>query len=153
HRRSRGRGARCDRGEAPERRLAQPALKPGQAGTPRMAMPRNRVVRGRRSRGPHEMEGGDAPPPTPRPRDARVRVLASSIEYTDIVIRRHLSRGSAAVRPSCRATTSSGKSISSDGVTGFQLGDRVADMTVVGSNAAYRTLRADRLTPVPAGLD
>ena len=40
-----------------------------------------------------------------------------------------------------------------DGVTGFQLGDRVADMTVVGSNAAYRTLRADRLTPVPAGLD
>ena len=26
-------------------------------------------------------------------------------------------------------------------------------MTVVGSNAAYRTLRADRLTRVPAGLD
>ena len=40
-----------------------------------------------------------------------------------------------------------------DGVRGFQLGDRVADMTVVGSNAAYRTLRADRLTRVPAGLD
>ena len=32
-----------------------------------------------------------------------------------------------------------------DGVSGFQIGDRVADMTVVGSNAAYRTLRADRL--------
>ena len=40
-----------------------------------------------------------------------------------------------------------------DGVSGFQLGDRVADMTVVGSNAAYRTLRADRLTRVPAGVD
>jgi NADPH:quinone reductase len=40
-----------------------------------------------------------------------------------------------------------------DGVRAFQLGDRVADMTVVGSNAAYRTLRADRLTRVPAGLD
>jgi hypothetical protein len=38
-------------------------------------------------------------------------------------------------------------------VRGFQLGDRVADLTVVGSNAAYRTLRADRLTRVPAGLD
>jgi hypothetical protein len=35
-------------------------------------------------------------------------------------------------------------------VTGFQLADRVADMTVLGSNAAYRTLRADDLTRVPA---
>ncbi len=41
----------------------------------------------------------------------------------------------------------------SAGVSGFQLGDRVADMTVVGSNAAYCTLRADRLVRVPAGLD
>ena len=40
-----------------------------------------------------------------------------------------------------------------DGVRGFQVGHRVADMTVVGSNAAYRTLRADRLTRVPAGVD
>ena len=40
-----------------------------------------------------------------------------------------------------------------DGVSGFQLGDRVADMTVLGSNAAYRTLRADHLTRVPAGVD
>jgi NADPH:quinone reductase-like Zn-dependent oxidoreductase len=38
-------------------------------------------------------------------------------------------------------------------VRGFQVGDRVADMTVVGSNAAYCTLRADRLTRVPADLD
>jgi NADPH:quinone reductase-like Zn-dependent oxidoreductase len=38
-------------------------------------------------------------------------------------------------------------------VTGFELGDRVADMTVVGSNAAYRTLRADDLTRVPPGVD
>jgi NADPH:quinone reductase-like Zn-dependent oxidoreductase len=40
-----------------------------------------------------------------------------------------------------------------DDVSGFQLGDRVADMTVIGSNAAYRTLRADRLTRVPTGVD
>jgi len=40
-----------------------------------------------------------------------------------------------------------------DGVSGFQLGDRVADLTVLGSNAAYCTLRADRLTRVPAGVD
>ena len=40
-----------------------------------------------------------------------------------------------------------------DGVSGFQLGDRVADMTVLGSNAVYRTLRANQLTRVPAGVD
>jgi NADPH:quinone reductase-like Zn-dependent oxidoreductase len=40
-----------------------------------------------------------------------------------------------------------------DGVRDFQVGDRVADMTVVGSNAAYRTLRAHDLARLPAGLD
>jgi NADPH:quinone reductase-like Zn-dependent oxidoreductase len=40
-----------------------------------------------------------------------------------------------------------------EGVAGFQIGDRVADMTVLGSDAAYRTLRAERLTRVPAGVD
>src|SRR5439155_3498029 len=40
-----------------------------------------------------------------------------------------------------------------EAVSGLQLGDRVADMTVVGSNAAYRTLRANDLTRVPAGVD
>jgi NADPH:quinone reductase-like Zn-dependent oxidoreductase len=39
------------------------------------------------------------------------------------------------------------------GVSGFQSGDRVADMTVLGSNAAYCTLRADHLTRVPPGVD
>ncbi len=40
-----------------------------------------------------------------------------------------------------------------EGVRDFQLGERVADMTVVGSNAAYRTLRAKDLVRVPPGLD
>jgi len=40
-----------------------------------------------------------------------------------------------------------------DRVSGFQIGDRVADMTVLGSNATYRTLQASHLTPVPADLD
>jgi NADPH:quinone reductase len=40
-----------------------------------------------------------------------------------------------------------------DGVRGFQLGDRVADLTVLGSNAAYRTLRPSDLIRVPADVD
>jgi NADPH:quinone reductase-like Zn-dependent oxidoreductase len=38
-------------------------------------------------------------------------------------------------------------------VRGFVLGDRVADLTVLGSNAAYRTLRARDLVRVPVGVD
>jgi NADPH:quinone reductase len=38
-------------------------------------------------------------------------------------------------------------------VSGLPVGDRVADMTVLGSNAAHRTLRADRLIPCAASLD
>jgi NADPH:quinone reductase-like Zn-dependent oxidoreductase len=38
-------------------------------------------------------------------------------------------------------------------VSGLQIGDRVADMTVIGSDAAYRTLRADRVTRVPPDVD
>ena len=40
-----------------------------------------------------------------------------------------------------------------DSVSGFQIGDRVADMTVVGSNAVYRTLPAEGLVRVPAGVE
>src|SRR5687768_9722644 len=40
-----------------------------------------------------------------------------------------------------------------EGVSGFQLGDRVADMTVVGSNAGYRTGRAHSVVRVPTAAD
>jgi Zn-dependent alcohol dehydrogenase len=40
-----------------------------------------------------------------------------------------------------------------DDVHGFKVGDRVAGMTVIGSNATYRTLRADDLTGVPPDVD
>jgi NADPH:quinone reductase-like Zn-dependent oxidoreductase len=85
----------------------------------------------------------------------RVRVLASSVEYTDVLIRRHLYAQTMHRRPPFVVGYDVVGEIDQlgDGVRGFQLGDRVADMTVVGSNAAYRTLLADRLARVPAGLD
>jgi NADPH:quinone reductase-like Zn-dependent oxidoreductase len=39
------------------------------------------------------------------------------------------------------------------GVRGIALGDRVADMTVIGSNVQFRTLRADQVTRVPRNVD
>jgi NADPH:quinone reductase-like Zn-dependent oxidoreductase len=120
-----------------------------------MSEPRNRVVQVRRFGGPDGLEVVDAPLPTAGRGEVRVRVLASGVEYTDVVIRRHLYPQTMRRRPPFVLGYDVVGEIDQlgDGVRGFQLGDRVADLTVLGSNAAYRTLRADRLTRVPAGLD
>jgi NADPH2:quinone reductase len=117
--------------------------------------PRNRVVQVRRFGGPDELEVVDAPLPTAGQGEVRVRVLASGLEYTDVTIRRHLYPQTSARRaPFVMGYDVVGEIDQlGDGVSGFQLGDRVADMTVLGSNAAYRTLRASHLTRVPAGVD
>ena len=119
-----------------------------------MREPRNRVVQVRRFGGPDGLEVVDAPLPTAGRGEVRVRVLASSVEYTDVVIRRHLYPRVRRRPPFVMGYDVVGEIDQlGDGVSGFQLGDRVADMTVLGSNAAYRTLRADHLTRVPAGVD
>src|SRR5205809_1315288 len=117
--------------------------------------PGNRVVQLRGFGGPEELGVVDAPLPTAGPGEVRVRVLASSLEYTDVVIRRHLYPQTMSRRPPFVLGYDVVGEIDQlgDGVSGFQLGDRVADLTVLGSNAAYRTLRADRLTRVPAAVD
>ena len=120
-----------------------------------MREPRNRVVQVRRFGGSDGLEVVDAPLPRAGRGEVRVRVLASSLEYTDVVIRRHLYPQTMRRRPPFTLGYDVVGEVDQlgDGVSDLRLGDRVADMTVVGSNAAYRTLRADRLTRVPAGLD
>src|SRR2546427_6612479 len=119
-----------------------------------MRKPGNQVVQVRRFGGPDGLEVVDAPLPTAGRGEVRVRVLASGVEYTDVLIRRHLYPQTMRRQPPFVLGYDLVGEIDQlgDGVTGFQLGDRVADMTVLGTNAAYRTLRADRLTRVPAGV-
>ena len=120
-----------------------------------MREPRNRVVQVRRFGGPDELEVVDAPLPTAARGEVRVRVLASGVEYTDVVIRRHLYPQTMRRRPPFVLGYDVVGEIDQlgDGVRGFQFGDRVADLTVLGSNATYCTLRASDLTRVPAGVD
>lgn len=120
-----------------------------------MTEPRNRVVLLRRFGGPDGLDVADAPVPTAGEGEVRVRVLASSLEYTDVVIRRHLYPQTMLRRPPFVMGYDLVGEIDQlgKGVNGFHLGDRVADMTVLGSNANYCTLRADQLTPVPVGVD
>src|SRR5437763_16923006 len=120
-----------------------------------MAEPRNRVVQVGRFGGSDGLEVVDAPLPTAGRGEVRVRVLASSVVYTDVVIRRHLYPQTMHRQPPFVLGYDVVGEIDQlgDGVRRLQLGDRVADMTVLGSNAAYRTLRADDVTRVPAGVD
>jgi NADPH2:quinone reductase len=121
----------------------------------RAPQPRNRVVQVREFGDADGLEVVDAPLPTAGPGEVRVRVLASGLEYTDVVIRRHLYAQTMRERPPFVLGYDLVGEIDQvgDGVSGFHLGDRVADMTVVGSNAGYRTLKADDLIRVPAQVD
>jgi NADPH2:quinone reductase len=116
---------------------------------------RNRVVQVSRFGDPDGLEVVEAPMPTAGRGEVRVRVLASSLNYTDVLIRRHLYPQTARRQPPFVLGYDVVGEIDQvgAGVRDFQVGDRVSDMTVVGSNAAYRTLRADHLTRVPAGID
>src|SRR5215472_1595409 len=120
-----------------------------------MTEPRNRVVQVRRFGDADGLAVVDAPLPVAGRGEVRVRALASGLEYTDVTIRRHLYPQTAARRPPFVLGYDAVGEIDQlgDGVSGLQLGDRVADMTVLGSNAAYRTLRADRVTRVPTDVD
>jgi NADPH:quinone reductase-like Zn-dependent oxidoreductase len=81
-------------------------------------------------------------------------LLASGVEYTDVTIRRHVYPWVVRRPPFVMGYDVVGEIDQvGDGVREFRVGDRVADMTMIGSNAAYRTLRADRLTRVPSGVD
>ncbi|RXH35293.1 oxidoreductase [Bradyrhizobium nanningense] len=116
---------------------------------------RNRVVQVRCFGDPDVLEVVAAPLPTAGRGEVRVRVLASSIVYTDVVIRRHLYPQTITLKPPFVLGYDVVGEIDQLGpnVADFKPGDRVADMTVVGSNATYRTLRAENATRVPPGVD
>jgi NADPH:quinone reductase-like Zn-dependent oxidoreductase len=116
---------------------------------------RNRVVQLTRFGDADGLEVVDAALPTADRGDVRVHVLASSLQYTDVLIRRHLYPQTARHRPPFVMGYDVVGEIDQlgEGVSDFKVGDRVADMTVIGSNATYRTLRADHVTRVPPDVD
>jgi len=120
-----------------------------------LAGPHNRVVQVSHFGDADGMQVVDAAMPKAGRGEVRVHVLASSLHYTDVLIRRHLYPQTARRRPPFVIGYDVVGEIDQlgDGVRDFAVGDRVADMTVIGSNATYRTLRADHLTRVPPDVD
>jgi NADPH:quinone reductase-like Zn-dependent oxidoreductase len=120
-----------------------------------MTGPSNKVVQLSRYGGAENLRTAEIETPTAGRGEVRIRVLASSLNYTEVLIRKHLYPQTAGLKPPFVM----GYDVVGDvdqvgeGVTGFAIGDRVADMTVVGSNATYRLLKAKNLTRVPLGVD
>src|SRR5262249_5521235 len=124
------------------------------AGDRPMTEPRNRIVQVTRFGDVDGLAVVDAPLPTAGRGEVRVRVLASAIEYTDVTIRRRVYPWVRRRLPFAMGYDVVGEIDQlGDGVRGLEIGDRVADMTVIGSNADYRTLRADRVVLVPDGVE
>jgi len=106
--------------------------------------------------GPDCLKVVETPIPVPAPGELRVRVLASSINYTEVLIRKHLYPQTSGMKPPFVMGYDVVGEVDSlgEGVSRFRIGDRVAAMTVTGSNADYRILtERDVITPVPHELD
>jgi NADPH:quinone reductase-like Zn-dependent oxidoreductase len=120
-----------------------------------MTGPTNKVVQLSRYGGPENLRTAEIETPAAGRGEVRIRVLASSLNYTEVLIRKHLYPQTAGLKPPFVM----GYDVVGDvdqvgeGVTGFAIGNRVADMSVVGSNATYRLLKAKNLTRVPLGVD
>lgn len=91
--------------------------------------------------------------PEPGPGEVRVQVLAAGVAFTDTLIRTG-SYPDVKDEPPFTPGYDMVGVIDAIGpeVAHLEVGDRVADLTVIGSNAEYLCREADGLVPVPAGL-
>ncbi len=92
--------------------------------------------------------------PEPGPGEVRTRVQASSVQFTDTLIRRKLYPDLRGKPPFVPGYDLVGvvDAIGPD-VTEVQPGDRVADLTMLGGNARYAIRPAAGLVPVPDSVD
>ena len=92
--------------------------------------------------------------PEPKPGEVRVKVLATSAAFTDVWIRKGTYPDVKEKPPFSPGYDMVGVADKlGEGVTRFQVGQRVADLTVIGAYSEYLCLPESRLTPVPEGLD
>ena len=92
--------------------------------------------------------------PEPGAGELLVKVLAASVQFTDILLRKGRYPGLKAKPPLVLGYDVVGEVVKvGPGVTAVSVGQRVADLTVTGSYGQYRTLKADRVTAVDSTLD
>ena len=118
------------------------------------ASPLQRVLILRRFGGPEGFELVQPPLPSAGEGEVRVRVLAASVQFTDLLLRKGKYPDLKEKPPLVLGYDVVGEVDQvGPGVTDLKVGDRVADLTVTGSYALFRTLRADRVVRVPPHVD
>lgn len=92
--------------------------------------------------------------PKPKSGEVRIRVLATSAAFTDVMIRKGKYPDVKEKPPFSPGYDMVGVIDSlGEGVTSLQVGQKVADLTVIGAYSEYICLAANRLTLVPDDLD
>lgn len=101
--------------------------------------------------GPEVLRYDDTPVPTPGPGQALVKLEAIGLNFLDCYFRAGLYKTSLPFIPGSEGAGT--VSAVAPDVTMVRLGDRVAYAPVIGAYAEYAVVAADRLVPVPAGMD
>ncbi|WP_279164663.1 quinone oxidoreductase family protein [Thermus scotoductus] len=110
-----------------------------------------KAVRVHQTGGPEVLALEDLPTPEPGPGEVLVKLLAIGVNYIDTYKRKGLYP-----MPLPFTLGEEGAGVVEkvgEGVVGVRPGDRVAFANVQGAYAQYQVVPAERLVPVPAGLD
>ena len=92
--------------------------------------------------------------PEPAAGEVLVRILAASVQFTDVMLRKGRYPDLKAKPPLVLGYDLVGEIVRlGAGVESLRVGQRVADLTTTGSYAQFRILKADRVTPVDPSLD
>lgn len=119
---------------------------------PGVPVKNSRVVITRQG-GPDVLQWVDEDLPVPALGHVRVKVLAAGVAYADILMRRGLYPNTPPLPFAPGYDIVGDIDALGDGVTGFQVGQRVAALTMTGGYSCFTTVPAAYLVPVPDGLD
>jgi NADPH2:quinone reductase len=110
-----------------------------------------KAIQVKQTGGPDVLEYVDLPVPEPRPNEAVVKIAAAGVNFIDVYLREGRYKASL---PFINGQEGAGvvSAIGPD-VNSLKLGDRVAFTSVIGSYAEYAAVPADRLVPVPKGVN
>ena len=115
---------------------------------------RQTVVLLRKFGGPEELVVTEAAVPEPAPGEVLVKILAASVQFTDVMLRKGRYPDLKDKPPLVLGYDLVGEIVKlGAGVQSLRIGQRVADLTTTGCHAQYRTLAANRVTLVDPALD
>ena len=106
-----------------------------------------------RQGGPEVLQWLEDDLPAPAPGEVRVKILASGVAYADLLMRRGLYPGTPPFPFTPGYDIVGDIEASGPDVTGFQVGQRVAALTMTGGYGRFTNVLASHLVAVPDGLD